>query len=509
LHYRDYCSAAMKGVQMSSIFGRSEPVATGLMSEYQTEDSRKLKALSRWRVATLSQLADFSAIALAEILCYAVNRGTEIRLYDRDLIGSIAVALVSILSFRQGGVYASDIVVDETRAVSSIIIRYSLVFVVMAALSAFTHMETEFSRAWFLEFYAAGVIFLTAERVAFGIALRRLIRRGYTTLSVAIIGMNDLTNQLVGRLAHNRLGIRFVGVFDDLHASVRDSTEVKPKLPNIDDLIDLTHHRPIDLVVISTPLEAAEAIKSTIDKLLPHPLSVRILPGSIGLDHLSPIRLSRSELPGIQLIKIADRPISDVALFMKSKIDKAGAMIGLIAVSPILFFCAAGIAMTSPGPVLFRQRRVGFRGKEFSIIKFRTMEHEFVASYTPTRRGDRRIFPFGQFLRKTSLDELPQLLNVLKGDMSLVGPRPHVPGQMVDGRCFYQSVNQYAGRHRVKPGMTGWAQVNGWRGPAETMEQIEKRIEHDIFYVENWSLLLDVTILIKTVFVCLAGKNAF
>jgi exopolysaccharide biosynthesis polyprenyl glycosylphosphotransferase len=271
----------------------------------------------------------------------------------------------------------------------------------------------------------------------------------------------------------------------------------------------LTHKQPVDLVIITTPIEEFPSIKTTVEKLLPHPLSVRILPGAIGLDRLSPIRLSRSELPGIQLIKIADRPISDVALLVKSTTDKIVALFALVVASPILFACAMGIAMTSPGPVFFRQRRVGFRGKEFSIIKFRTMDFVHVGNYVPTRLGDRRVFPFGRFLRRTSLDELPQLLNVLKGDMSLVGPRPHVPEQTVEGRSFYDAVNQYAGRHRVKPGMTGWAQVNGWRGPAETMEQIEKRIEHDIFYVENWSFLLDVIIMIKTVFICLAGRNAF
>ena len=165
--------------------------------------------------------------------------------------------------------------------------------------------------------------------------------------------------------------------------------------------------------------------------------------------------------------------------------------------------------MTSPGPVLFRQKRIGYKGREFNIIKFRTMDYEFCGSYTPTRRSDNRVFKFGRILRKTSLDELPQLMNVLKGDMSLVGPRPHMIGQQVEGRSFFEAVNEYASRHRVKPGITGWAQVNGWRGPTETIEQIERRVEHDIFYIENWSPMLDLVILFRTLCAGFFGKNAF
>ncbi len=211
----------------------------------------------------------------------------------------------------------------------------------------------------------------------------------------------------------------------------------------------------------------------------------------------------------MQLIAVADRPISEFALFAKNLFDRAAALIGLAVFSPVLLICAIGISVTSPGPVFFRQKRVGYMGREFDIIKFRTMEQKFCGSDAPTSRNDRRIFKFGGLLRKTSLDELPQLINVLIGDMSLVGPRPHMLGQMVGERSFFDAVDDYANRHRVKPGITGWAQVNGWRGPTETMEQIERRVEHDIYYIENWSPMLDLAILVRTLFQGFFGKNAF
>lgn len=214
-------------------------------------------------------------------------------------------------------------------------------------------------------------------------------------------------------------------------------------------------------------------------------------------------------MPGIQLITIGDRPISELALFIKGTFDRLGAGLGIVLCAPIFLGCAMGIAMSSPGPVLFRQPRVGYRGQEFDIFKFRTMHAVDRPHKHLTERNDPRVFKFGALLRKTSLDELPQLFNVLKGDMSLVGPRPHMPEARAAGMLYFDAVNEYAGRHRVKPGITGWAQVNGWRGPTETIEQIERRVEYDIYYIENWSFLLDFIIVLKTIRVVCGGKNAF
>jgi lipopolysaccharide/colanic/teichoic acid biosynthesis glycosyltransferase len=159
--------------------------------------------------------------------------------------------------------------------------------------------------------------------------------------------------------------------------------------------------------------------------------------------------------------------------------------------------------------VLFRQKRIGYREREFDIFKFRTMHAVDQPEKHLTQRNDPRVFKFGSLLRKTSLDELPQLLNVLKGDMSLVGPRPHMPEARAAGLLYFKAVNDYADRHRVKPGITGWAQVNGWRGPTETIEQIERRVEHDVYYIENWSLMFDCIIIVETIFFGFGGKNAF
>jgi lipopolysaccharide/colanic/teichoic acid biosynthesis glycosyltransferase len=181
------------------------------------------------------------------------------------------------------------------------------------------------------------------------------------------------------------------------------------------------------------------------------------------------------------------------ALFVKITFDKVLACLGLVALAPLLLACAGIIRLVSPGPAIFSQMRVGYAGREFKIFKLRTMHHAVGLADSD------RVFRFGGLLRRLSIDELPQLVNVLRGEMSLVGPRPHMAGQMVDGVAFADAVFQYHRRHHVMPGMTGWAQVNGCRGPAVTRGQIARRVAHDLYYVEHWSLKLDFLILLKTV----------
>jgi putative colanic acid biosynthesis UDP-glucose lipid carrier transferase len=190
---------------------------------------------------------------------------------------------------------------------------------------------------------------------------------------------------------------------------------------------------------------------------------------------------------------------------VKMTVDRMLAFAGLVILSPVLLFCGLTIIAASPGPVLFTQVRVGLKGRLFRIYKFRTMSSDDGAASC----DEARIFPAGALMRWLSLDELPQLFNVLRGEMSLVGPRPHMAGQLVEGDLFEDAVYHYGLRHQVMPGMTGWAQINGCRGPAVTRAQLARRVEHDLFYVENWNLKLDFIILFRTVCFGFIGRPAF
>jgi len=467
------------------------------------------RLFTRWRLTLTVQVLDIAAIMLTALALYPVSGSGFSGMPARYVVGASIAAFICHVSFSQAHLYDTDALLDEARSIKSILIRWSTIFLGLAATTALAHRPDFYSRGWFAAFYVGGAAMLAGQRSVVAMALRQWIRTGYVTQSVVLVGANDLAAGLIRRLEHNRSGIRVTGVFDDRSARTEGFIRGVPVLGSVDDLLEFTKTHATDLVVVTLPISAADRLNAVVAKLRHQPLNIRVLPGEIGLDRISPIRLSRNELPGVQLIAVADRPISEFALFVKGTIDRAAAGLGLVAISPLLLVIAAGIAMSSPGPVLFRQDRVGYKGRLFQIYKFRTMHVSGEPHTRLTTRNDDRVFPFGALLRKLSFDELPQLINVLNGNMSLVGPRPHMPEARAAGKLYFEAVNEYAGRHRVKPGMTGWAQVNGWRGPTETLEQIERRVEHDIYYIENWSLMLDAVILIKTVFVGFFGKNAF
>lgn len=478
-------------------------------SEQPAELSGMLRFVTRWRVVLATQLIDVFIIILVALLLYPLSGNALASMPSRYLYSSFFAAFICHFSFSQGQAYEIDVLLNETRGIRAIFVRWSLLFLGAAALVALTRQPGLYSRMWFASYYACGFMALSAARVLVAIAIRAAIRRGFVARSVVLVGHNQLSEELISRLEHNRAGIRVVGVFDDAPPGSATALRGVPTLGNVADLINFSLAKTVDLVVITLPMTAVEALNDTVSRLRVHPLSIRVLPGQIGLDPISSLKFSRNDLPGVQLISVSDRPISELALIAKGGFDRLFAALLLLLLSPLLFCIAIGIAASSPGPVFFKQARVGFKGANFRIFKFRTMEYEFTGSYTPTRRNDNRIFRFGAFLRKSSLDELPQLINVLKGDMSLVGPRPHMVGQTVNGQLFNDAVDEYAARHRVKPGITGWAQINGWRGPTDTIEKVERRVEHDIYYIENWSLLFDFVILLKTPFVGLFGDNAF
>ena len=210
-------------------------------------------------------------------------------------------------------------------------------------------------------------------------------------------------------------------------------------------------------------------------------------------------------------LDLLDKPLSDGALFAKAVFDRVAGGLLLIACAPLMAAIALAVRLTSPGPAIFRQERFGFNNERIVIYKFRTLYNDQCDPFARRQvtRDDPRVTPLGRFLRRSSFDELPQLLNVLKGDLSLVGPRPHALDARAADREYHNAVDGYFARHRVKPGVTGWAQVNGWRGETDTLEKIQRRVEFDLDYIENWSMLLDVYIVALTPFSLMFGANAY
>ncbi len=465
-----------------------------------------VRHMTRWRLSFTVQAVELALIIAVGLLDYVVCTGGRLFVPPSYMSLSVMVAVISHFSFARANLYDVETLFDETAALRLILARWTVIFLGLAAFAALAHAQDSYSRLWFVGFYGAGLVGLLANRTFFALLVRRAVRRGYVTRSVVVYGDNELAGSMAARLANNRSGVRIVAVFDD---SEEPAGVTGPHFGGLTDLLDYTKHHPVDMVVISLPLTESDRIDTAIRALRHQPLNIRVLPGLLGLDRMSPIRTGRTELPGVHLIPVAERPISDVALLIKGSFDRSVSAFALVCLLPLFGVVALGIRLSSPGPIFFRQKRIGYKGHEFEIIKFRTMHVSATPHTKLTERNDKRVFRFGSFIRKTSIDELPQLINVLRGEMSLIGPRPHMPEARAAGKLYFEAVNEYAGRHRVKPGLTGWAQVNGWRGPTETITQIERRVEHDLYYIENWSLVLDMIILVRTVFVGFFGRNAF
>lgn len=270
---------------------------------------------------------------------------------------------------------------------------------------------------------------------------------------------------------------------------------------------------PVEAVVLRMQLSHPDRLAEVAGVLRRMPRTVLLAP-SVGDNIIKPYAGAGSDGFGnLILVKLSDRPLAGWRWVMKDAQDRLIALILLMVISPTLLGIALAIKIADPGPVFFRQKRYGYAGDTFDILKFRTMRVTGPANETGTlkltTRDDPRIYPLGKLLRKSSLDELPQLLNVLRGDMWIIGPRPHSPYAVAGGTVYARAVRDYAARYRIKPGITGWAQVNGWRGPTETRTQLSKRVEHDLYYIENWSPLFDLWILLKTVTCVCKAENAF
>ena len=297
-----------------------------------------------------------------------------------------------------------------------------------------------------------------------------------------------------------------VGVFDDRRSRVPARVEDCPVLGTLDDLLAFARVEPIDQIIITLPQHAASRRLACFEKLRHLPVDVRLSPDLPGLE-LSGHGVT--ELAGMPLLRVFDRPLTGWSALAKGVEDRVLAALVLVLAAPVMLGITVLIRLGSPGPVLYRQRRYGFDNQPIEVLKFRTMfvdraKRRGAVARRP--RHDPRVTPLGRFLRRTSLDELPQFLNVLRGEMSLVGPRPHA---VAHHERFASLIDGYLARHRVKPGITGWAQVNGLRGETDTLARMQERVRYDLHYIENWSLLLDLRIILRTLLVGFSHPNAY
>ena len=355
--------------------------------------------------------------------------------------------------------------------------------------------------AWAL----ATPVLLFVARLLMPVVLPRLMAAEGVQRIAVIAGEGDLGRNLADRIRSAPfLGIRVAGYFDDRSAERRGETRPQEVLGSLSELAAYVKTHRVDLIYLTLPMAAQPRILGLLEELRDTTASIYFIPDIFLFDL---IQGRMDAIGGMPVLAVCETPFYGLNGLIKRVSDIVLASAALVLILPVMLAIAVGIKLTSPGPVLFTQRRYGLDGREITVYKFRTMTVLEDGSVVPqATRDDRRVTPFGAFLRKYSLDELPQFVNVLQGRMSVVGPRPHA---VAHNEMYRKLIRGYMIRHKVKPGITGWAQVNGLRGETDTLDKMRARIEHDLSYLRNWSLQLDLQIVLKTVVVVLKTKNAY
>lgn len=381
---------------------------------------------------------------------------------------------------------------------------WGYVLVALLLTAFITKVTDEYSRLVISSWFILAPVLMALFRIALRNFLYMLRKNGWNTRSAVIVGANAqgllFSKTLV---AAGWMGLQFAGFYDDRDLVRIDVQGIEKLEGNLDDLIGRAKRGEIDSIYITMPFKAESRAQDLISRLSDTTVSLFYVPDFSALDILHG---SWTTLGDSQVISVFENPHNGVSGWLKRAEDLVLASCVMLVIAIPMLVISAGVKMTSPGPVIFKQRRYGINGQEIEVWKFRSMTFCDDDDVKQAQRCDVRVTRFGAFLRRTSLDELPQFLNVLKGDMSIVGPRPHA---IVHNELYRTEIHRYMMRHKVKPGITGWAQINGWRGETDSKEKMIKRIEFDLDYIRHWSLYLDLKIFLLTIFKGFVNKNAY
>jgi Undecaprenyl-phosphate glucose phosphotransferase len=459
---------------------------TPKMSKFSVRQSQ---SMTGWLVHVL----DFSAICFSGWAAYQLRFAAEgegfVALGTGERLLTLGTALFAAFFFGKvyrlwpGGALAS--------MVGRVTLGWLITWVVLLLVLVLTKTAESFSRIWMVSWLVVGTLALWMGRVVSFFVMAQMRRQGYQHKQVVLFGDSSMLDMVRSRIAS--------ATWSGYSIAATFSTEQIAELQQYD-----SKENP-DEIWISLSSKNQAGLTEVLDALRNSVANIRLLPDLVMyrvLNHGMTVTL------GMPMVDLSVSPLFGSRQVAKSIFDFAVAAVALVILSPLLICIAIAVKLTSPGPVLFKQRRHGWNNEEIWVYKFRSMKvhQELPDRVTQAVRGDCRLTPIGNFLRKTSFDELPQFINVLQGRMSVVGPRPHA---LQHNNEYVKLIPKYALRHKVKPGITGWAQVCGHRGETDTLDKMEARIKHDIFYLENWSLWLDLKIIFLTPFATIQNKNVY
>jgi len=468
------------------------------------------KPLSVTLIRAVIRFSDLAVIGLSGIGMYigtAMLRGHELSSQYFSAIGVTVFFAAAV--FQWAGVYKGDYVFSRRRRIDQVLTAWTMSAVLMIVAAFSLGVSDFYSRFWAVNWFIVASCLLAAERILFSSIARDLAKLGRFAERTVIVGTGPQGIRLAQHLENfGDVRTKIIGFADDRRGRMEREALTGPYLGDLDTLLRLVRQDKVDQVFVALPWSAEERLRSIAMEIATTPVRVHLAPDMAGFNF--PGR-SFSLVAQVPMLHLFDRPISGTDRVLKLAEDYILGWLMVVALAPVMAAIALAIRLDSRGPVFFRQKRQGFNNNLIDVWKFRTMFTDMADANcaNQTTKDDPRITRVGRFLRKTSLDELPQLFNVLNGTMSLVGPRPHAVETKSEGRLFEDVVDRYAARHRVKPGITGWAQVNGWRGETDTAEKIERRVEHDLYYIDNWSLFFDIKILAKTGLTVITDDNAY
>ena len=455
----------------------------------------------------LALLIDIGALLVAGFISYALIVKFNPYTIEYYLFAITFIIFSTVVLFERSDLYEINAIMQPIGRSDYILVSLITAFLFLLTIAFSLKASDIYSRVWFYSFGVSSFFAVMLCRIVFYRVLRRLSARGVIGRTLVVLGAGEQGARFLERIGRVKPYFTAVrGVYDQDHASLDGMLGDYPVLGGIEDLIEAARRGEVDDIVVAMPWNADRVLTATIEQLKELPVNVYISSDLVGFQlAFRPAIGSFHELP---MFEVVQRPISGWSYVIKVVEDYVLATLALIVLAPFLILVAIAIRIDSPGPVFFMQPRLGFNNQRFAIYKFRSMYDRDVPEGRTKQatRGDPRVTRVGWFIRRTSIDELPQLLNVLNGTMSLVGPRPHA---LDHNEEFARQVRGYFARHKVKPGITGWAQVNGLRGETDTLDKIRARVEHDVYYAENWSLVFDVRIIMMTVLVVLFQRSAY
>jgi Undecaprenyl-phosphate glucose phosphotransferase len=427
----------------------------------------------------------------------------------RYFLTAVFGATVFVVGFERQGGYQLKQLLRFDWQLTRIPIMWGIVLSALLLAAFLGKLSESYSRGWALAWFTGAPTLLLVARGVLHLAVMRCVEGGHLSRNIVVVGAGKEGQRLVAKLRESEdKSIAVRGIFDDREPRLPSPVPSVNVMGTTDDLIRAARRIPVDEVIIALPLDAEEQLKALFWKLKGIATDLRL--------SIEPIA-ERFQVRGISyvgtvpVLEIADRPLKHWRGLIKWLEDKLLSGVLLIFLGPLMGIASLLIKVDSRGPVLFVQERFGFNNDVIKVLKFRTMyvDRGDRSGAQRTVQNDPRVTRVGRVLRSLSFDELPQLINVLRGDMSLVGPRPHAIAMKAGGRLYCEAVEEYLHRHRVKPGITGLAQVNGLRGEIDTLDKARARVAHDLHYIEHWSPWLDLKILLKTVGILASRTNAY